>query len=217
MAAPQIGDAGGLDVAVELLPAVVLAVEQPHHLAVEPARHGRAGVDAAEAELGVGAHFRGLPGLGHQSLADADHDGMVFGKLARQVPQALAHGIGRDGVGLLLGTVEPGLVESLAGAVAAEQAGAQCRYGTGDGEKPLHASFHERDLPGELLGRLAAHPGDLNVLEPDMEAPQDGAGIESPLGDQVPGLLGMRSHGHLLGMRQKRFRPFTAAADRHSL
>ena len=183
------GDAGGLDVAVELFPAVVLAVEQAHHLAVEPAGHRRPGVDAAEAELRVGAHLRGLAGLGHQPLADADHDGVVLGELARQVPQALAHGIGRDGVGLLLGLVEPGLVETLAGAVAAEQARAQRRHGTGDGEQPLHAALHERDVAGELLRRFAAHPGDLDVLEPEVEAAEDGAGVKGPLGDQVPGLL----------------------------
>jgi hypothetical protein len=50
------------------------------------------------------------------------------------------------------------------------------------------------------LGRLAAHPVDLDVLEPEVEAAENGAGIKSPLGDQVPGLLRSRSHGILLGM-----------------
>ena len=105
------GDAGRPDFFVEFGPAKGRIVQQPDDPLVQPLGHLGTGIDAAEAQLRVGAHLGRLAGLGHQALAQGDHDGMVFRQLAGQVPEAFAHDIGGDGVGVLLDLVDPGLVQ----------------------------------------------------------------------------------------------------------
>ncbi len=182
---PPDRDPPRLDLAVEILPAVGRVVEHAHHPLVQPARHLGARVDAAEAELRVGAHLGGLARLGHEALAHADHDGVIFGELAGQVPEALAQRVGRDRVGVLLDLVEAGLVQLGALAKAPEELGAERRHRGAHGQEALHAAVEEGDLPGEFLGRFAAEPTDLHVVEPQMEPAQDGPGVERPLGDEI--------------------------------
>ena len=164
---PPDGNPGGLDVTVELFPSVtILTVEKADYLPVQPSGHRGTGVDTTETELRVRAHLRGLSPLGHQPLPYADHDRMVLGKLPGEVPEALAHGVGGNRVGLFLGLVETGLIESLTGPISTEETSPQCRHRSGESEKPLHPSVHEGDVGGELLDLFAADPSHIYVLKP---------------------------------------------------
>ena len=178
--APQ-GDAAVLQPAVELLEGVPLLVEEAAHPAVHGAGHLGAGVDAAEAEQRVGAHLRRLAGLGHEPLAEGDHDGVVLRQRAGQVPEPLAHDVGADGVGGLLDLVVAVLVLARPLAEAAEELGAERGGGRRHGQAAGDAARREA-VGGD---RIALGPLDLHVLEPEVEAEEDGPGVEGPLGDHV--------------------------------
>ena len=160
------GDARRLHLLVEGAPIVLGVVQHPRHALLEPARHLGTGVDAAVAELRVRAHLGGLAPFGHEPLAQAHHDGVV--QVPRGEPQALAHGVCGDGVGVLLDLVELGLVLALPLAEAAEELGAKRGDRHRHGHQPLHAAVQEGDLVGELGGRLAPDPLHRHVLEPQM-------------------------------------------------
>ena len=155
------------------------------HLAnerVDGVRHARPRVHPPEAEQRVRAHLRRFTGLGHQALAEAHHDGVVLGQVAGQVPQALAHDVGGDGVGGLLHLVVGLLVLALAGAEVAEELGAERGGGGGHGEAAGDAARGE-GVRGDGLGLRALH---LDVVEPEVKPQQHGAGVEGPLRDEVP-------------------------------
>ena len=183
------GDAGRADLFVEFGPAVGRIVQHPDDLLVQPLGHFRPGIDAAESQLRVGAHFGRLAGLGHQALAQADHDGVVFRHLAGQVPEALAHDVGGYGIGVLFDLVDPALVQFGAFAEAAEKPGAQRGQGAGHGELPFHGPAQEGKMGGEFPLHLASNPGDFDVFQPDMEPSQDGFRVVSPLSDAVLAVL----------------------------
>ncbi len=169
---------------VEAGPSVVGVVQQAMDARVDELCDLGAGVDAPEAEQRVGAHLRRLAGLGHQALAQADHDGVVLGKPAREVPERLAHHVGRDRVGVLLDLVQGLLVGPPALSEAREEARAQGRDGRRRRQAPADAGGDERMVVEALVG-TAAEPFHLHVLEPQVEAQQQWTRVEGPLGDQV--------------------------------
>jgi hypothetical protein len=177
MAAPHL-DAGLLDVPVEAVPPEVGVVEQADDAPVEPAGHLGPRVHAPETDLRVRPHLRRLAPLRHQPLAEAHHDGVVLGQLARQVPETLAHRVGRDGVGILLDLVHAGPVEVGAGPEVGEDLRPERRHGAGHREQPLHPAVHERHFVGELGRRLAAAPLNVDILEPEVEPAEDGTCVE---------------------------------------
>ena len=139
----------------ELGPLVALLVEHPVDAAIEEAGDLRAGIDPAEAELGVGAHLGRFPGLGHQTLAQAHHHRVVFREVSGEVPKRFGQRVGRDRVGVLLDPVDGGLVLALAFGVAAEEPGAQGGHRVGHDECPLEGLADKG-----VIGRLAiAEPG----------------------------------------------------------
>jgi hypothetical protein len=175
-------DAPVLQPAVELLERVARLVEQAPHAAVHDAGHLRARVDAPEAEERVRAHLGGLAGLRHEPLAERHHDGVVLGERAGEVPEPLAHHVRADGVGGLLHLVVGRLVLAGAAPEPAEEPGAERGRRGGHRQAAADAAGRER----EVRDRLRLRPLDLDVLEPQVEAEEDGTGVERPLGDDVP-------------------------------
>ena len=110
-----------LQLAVELLEAVIPVIEEPIDASVDEARHFRSGVNASEAEERIRSHLRSLAGFRHQSFAKADHDGVIFRKSSGQVPQALAHHVGADGISRFLDLVVCGLFLAGPGPELAEE------------------------------------------------------------------------------------------------
>ncbi len=170
------GDAALAQARAEVVEPPARIVEQAADRGVDDARDLGAGVDAAEAEQRVGAHLGRLAGLGHQAFAEANHDRVVLGERPRQVPEALAHHVGGDGVGGLLDLVVALLVEpspspnrpkrrvpsAVVAAVSAKQRA-----------MPRGVNAWRRDRLG--LGAL-----DLDVLEPEVEAQRAPGGCRRP-------------------------------------
>ena len=174
-------DSPPLQPAVELLERVPRLVQQPADPPVHDARHLGAGVDAAEAQERVRPHLRGLSRLRHQPLAEGDHDRVVLGKGARQVPQPLAHHVGADRVRRLLHLVQRRLVLPRSLAEAAEEARSERRGRGGHREASGDAAGRERvRRDGLRLGPLQLH-----VLQPQVETEKHRPGVEGPLGDEV--------------------------------
>ena len=74
-------DARFLDLFVKLFPLITLFVYQTDDPVVQPAGHFRPGVDPSESQIGIGTHFRSFTGFGHQALAQAYHNGVIFRQL----------------------------------------------------------------------------------------------------------------------------------------
>ncbi len=178
-------DAGRLELAVEAVPPVGRVVEEPDDALVEPPGDLGPRVDPAEADLGIRAHLGRLARLRHQAFAEAHHDRVVLGELTREVPEALAHRVGRDGVRVLLHLVEGRLVEVRARAWLAEHLRAERRDRAHHREQALHATVQERQLAREFPRRFAPDPLDLHVVQPQVEAAEDRARVERPLRDDV--------------------------------
>ena len=176
-----------LEPAVELLEGVARLVEQPAHAPVHDARHLGPRVDAAEAEQRVRAHLRRLARLRHEPLAERDHDGVVLGQRAGEVPEPLAHHVGADGVGGLLHLVVGRLV--LAGALAEAAEEPRAERGRRGGHREAAGDAARREGVGRDRLRLRAL--DLHVLEPEVEAQEHGPGVEGPLGDEVRACRGL--------------------------
>ena len=191
-------DAVVLERVVELVEGVTALVEQAPDAAIDQARNLGPGVDAAEPEQRIGAHLRRLARLGHQALAQGDHDAVVLGQRARQVPEALAHHVGADGVGRLLHLVVGLLVLACAAAEPAEQARAERGGGRGHREAAGDAARRER----VRRHRLRLRAIDLHVLQPEMEPQQHGAGVERPLCHEVA-LVGVVQGGLPAGVRRQ--------------
>ncbi len=176
------GEATRLQLLAKLRPPEARLVEEPPHHAVDGARHLGPCVDATEPQQRVRAHLRRLAGLRHQAFAEAHHDGVVLGQLAREVPEAFAHHVGRDRVGGLLHLVEDVLVDADARAELSEEPRAQGRRGRRHRQTARRRAWREavrRD--GLLLCAL-----DLDVFEPEVKPAQHRSGVEGPLRHQIP-------------------------------
>ena len=217
-------DSSVLEPAVELLERMTGLVQQAAHAPVHHVRHLGAGVDAAVPEQRVRAHLRRLARLRHESLAEADHDRVVLGQRAGEVPEALAHDVGADRVGGLLRLVQRALVLARTFPEAAEQLRAERGRGGGDGEAA-------RDRPGrEGVGRhgVRLRALDAHVLEPQVEPAEHRPRVECPLRDVVPLLVTVHGvppgrqrsaagpHFRGLGKKDRRWRASPAGPPKRS-
>ena len=143
------GDSGGLEIKPELRPLIAGIIDQPVDTAVEKAGHLRPGIDSSEAEQWIGAHFGCLSRLRHQTLAEGDHDGVVLRETARQVPECLREGVGRDRISILFDAIDARLVETLSLAPAAEEPGAESGDRRRHDECPLQRASDKRNALGD--------------------------------------------------------------------
>ena len=110
---------------------------------------------------------------------------MVFRQMASEIPQPFAHSVGRDGVRVLLNLVDTGFVLTGSFTEPAEEAGAEGGHRAGHGDLPLQATGHERHVFRLVGFGASSAPLGLHRFEPDMKSAQDGAAVESPLGQHV--------------------------------
>jgi len=160
-------------------------VDEPVNAAIEIPGHLGAGIDSPEAQQGVGTHLGRFARLRHQAFAKGDHDGVVLGKTAGQVPQRLGQGVGGNCISVLLDAVDAGLVEAGGLAPAAEEPRAESRDRRRHDEGPLQGATDEGDA---FCDRVVV-PLQLDVLQPQVESAEYGPRVKSPLGDAVAAII----------------------------
>ncbi len=174
------GDTAILQVVAEMLVRVVGVVEQALDLGVHLMGDFGAGVDATETELRIGPHLGGLASFGHEAFAQADHDGVILGKVAGEIPKAFRHGVSRDSVGVFFDDVEAGFVEVFTVSKATEKLRAQGGDGLSHGQHAFHLPPDEGHFRWSSRGVFGVVG--LDIFEPEVESSKDRAGIEGPLG-----------------------------------